>query len=439
MGILTQAAGLIASLSLLIMAHELGHFLFARIFKTRVEKFYLFFNPWFTIFKFRKGETEYGMGWLPLGGYVKIAGMIDESMDTAQLNEPPKPYEFRSKPAWQRLLIMTGGVVVNFLSALLIYILLMFFMGKEYIPASNLKYGVIWDSLALQQGLQNGDKVVKIGDVVIEDYTEISRVMVNDNPRTITVIRDSAELIVTLPENFMAQVIDQRALPLAFPAVPFIIDSVIAGMPAQEAGLLKDDVIVSVNGVETPWYTDVIKAIQAAKGQNIKVVANRAKCSDTLFVSVTNEGRIGIVARPAEKILSTKIIHYGFLASIPAGINHGLITLRDYVRQLKWVFTREGAKNVGGFGAIGSMFPKVWDWGMFWERTAFLSIILAFMNILPIPALDGGHVLFVLFEMVTGRKPNDKFLEYAQIAGMILLFSLLLFANGNDILRLFTR
>lgn len=436
MGVLTQAIGLIASLSILVFIHELGHFLFARLFKTRVEKFYLFFNPWFSIFKIKKGETEYGIGWLPLGGYVKISGMIDESLDTEQLKQAAQPHEFRSKPTWQRLLIMIGGVLVNFIAAMLIYILLMYFTGKEYIPMSNIPNGLVWDSLALKQGFQNGDKVIKVGDKEITDFGMISESIVFDSPEKVTVERNGKLIDIVIPEDFTKQIIKEKAMPLVLPAVPFEIDSVIAGNNAEKAGLLKNDKILSVNNIETPYSIDVMKNISLNKDKNIAIVVERLGLKDTIMVEVNKEGKIGIAQKPITNYIKIEKENYGLLASIPAGISEGMSILKNYIRQMKFVFSKEGVKNLGGFGAIGSIFPKSWDWVEFWNKTAFLSIILAFMNILPIPALDGGHVLFLTFEMITGRKPSDKFLEYATITGMVLLLTLLLVANGNDVIRM---
>lgn len=435
MDILTQGLGLVLSLSILIILHEGGHFGFAKLFKTRVEKFYLFFDPWFSVFKVKKGETEYGLGWIPLGGYVKISGMIDESMDTEQMKQPPKPWEFRSKPTWQRLLIMLGGVLVNFIVALLIYSMILFIWGREYIPVSNLKNGVVWDSLALEIGAKNGDKVLKVGNKDVVEFSEITKNIVNESPQSITVLRNGEIVKIPLPDDFVQQMIAEDAVPLVMPAFPFIIDSVIPDMPAKEAGFLKNDKIIEINGDSTPYYTNVIQKIGALKEKTAQITVLRSGESKTLEVNVGSKGKIGIYNKSLDYYVEFARQKYGFIESIPAGITMGVNTLSGYVKQMKLLFTKEGAQNIGGFGTIGSLFPKSWDWVVFWERTAFLSIILAFMNILPIPALDGGHVMFLLYEMITGRKPGDKFLEYAQLTGLILLIGLVLYANGNDLVR----
>lgn len=439
MDIITQIAGLLLSLSILVIFHEMGHFFFAKMFSTRVEKFYLFFNPWFSLFTWKKGETEYGVGWLPLGGYVKIAGMIDESMDTEQLQQDPQPYEFRSKTTWQRLLIMVGGVLFNFIMAIAIYILIMFIAGREYLPVGNMSYGVVWDSLALENGLRNGDKIVRLGTKNIssdDDFTEITKHIIADNPSSITVDRAGAIVEVQLPANFVQQIIARKAVPLAIPAVPFIIDSILPSMPAAVTGLRKGDRILAIDSISTPFVYDVMAIMQQRKSKNIVLQVQRDDSLCQITASVNDDGKIGIMARGLTDILQTQKVHYTFMQAIPAGFSYGVATLSGYVKSMKLVFTKEGAKSLGGFGAIGGLFPTSWNWLLFWERTAFLSIILAFMNILPIPALDGGHVIFLVYEIITGRKPGDKFMEYAQLAGMFILLALLLYANANDVLRL---
>ena len=437
MGILTQILGLLLSLSILVVLHELGHFAFARLFKTRVEKFYLFFNPWFELVKFKKGETEYGIGWVPLGGYVKISGMIDESMDKEQLKLPPQPWEFRSKPTWQRLLIMIGGVVVNFILALFIYSMILFTWGKEYIPAQNIKYGFDYHQTAENIGLVDGDKILKVDTVIINDYTDIIPKLLIDNPRNITVDRNGKLIVLDVPEGFTQEVIGNEVKGLLTLQVPFVIDTVLTSSPGEKAGLIKNDKILSINGVETPYYHLFEAEKQSHKGQKVNVTVERNNEKVDLTVDLDESGKIGIGNKPINYFFDVKVIKYSFLESIPAGINLGVETLSFYVKQMKLLFTKEGAKQLGGFGAIGGLFPKKWNWMVFWNMTAFISIVLAFMNILPIPALDGGHVTFLLYEMVTGRKPGDKFLEYAQIAGMLIIFALLLYANGNDIYRQF--
>lgn len=426
-----KIAQFVLSLSILVILHEMGHFLFARLFKTRVEKFYLFFNPWFSFFKFKKGETEYGMGWLPLGGYVKISGMIDESMDKEQMKKPPQPYEFRSKKTYQRLLIMIGGVSVNFITALIIYILLLYSYGREYIPTNNIQYGVQWDSLALKYDLKDGDNILNIDGEYIENFENITKYMVENNPKYITVERDGEEKQITLPSNFSSEIIEAEAIPIARPILPSIIDSVLKNRPADNIGLKKGDKILSINNEETRYFSDVSRIIGNSSDKTVNILIERKNDTLPFQVHVPKKGLIGI----APVFPEFKRITYTFSQSIPAGISFGVETLVSYVKQMKHVFTKAGVKKIGGFGTIGNLFPPTWDWQQFWNLTALLSIILAFMNILPIPALDGGHVLFLLYEMITGRKPSDKFLEYAQIVGMMLLLLLLLYANGNDVVR----
>lgn len=480
MDILNKALQLIASLSILIVFHEMGHFFFARLFKTRVEKFYLFFNPWFSLLRARKeesgwnirffisnnqgdednkeeaeeekteeqeeaangeinvGNTEYGIGWLPLGGYVKIAGMIDESFDKEQMAKPPKPWEFRTKPAWQRLLIMLGGVMVNFILALLIYAMIMFVWGREYLPVEQVKEGFVWDSLALDAGLENGDRLLMIGNQDVVEWGDIGELFINGNPESVTVMRNGQKKTIDLPDDFVQQLIarDSRS-PIAIPAIPWIIDSILPDGNAIKTGLKKGDKIVAINDSLTPYSNDVIKHISAAKGQEIKLKIERNGQTKVFAVEVSDEGTIGIANRPLQDYYEYESEEYTFTEAIPAGINYGTDRLVSYVKSMKHLFSREGAQKIGGFGTIGGLFPSTWDWQIFWNLTAFLSIILAFMNILPIPALDGGHVMFLLYEIVTGRAPGEKFMEYAQIIGFVLLIGLLLYANLMDVFRAF--
>lgn len=435
MGILTQALGLILSLSILVILHEFGHFAFARIFKTRVEKFYLFFNPWFELFKIKKGETEYGIGWLPLGGYVKISGMIDESMDKEAMKLPPQPYEFRSKPAWQRLLIMIGGVLVNFVLALFIYSMILFAWGQEYITAENVKYGYDFAPIAKQYGFEDGDKIIRVGDKVIDNYKDIVPALLIDNPEKVAVVRGNQEVEISLPSDFAQQVIASETRNLITIRVPFVVDTVVPSMAGAMAGLQAGDRLLGIGGAETPYFTQFNEEKLKYKSAETNLQILRGSDTLNLALKLDAEGVLGIYNKNLDYHFDISRIEYGFLAAIPAGINLGVDKLTFYVKQMKLVFTKEGASQIGGFGAIGGLFPKTWDWQIFWNMTAFLSIILAFMNILPIPALDGGHVAFLLYELITGRKPGDKFLEYAQITGMVILLSLLVFANGNDIYR----
>ncbi|MBI4647663.1 MAG: RIP metalloprotease RseP [Bacteroidia bacterium] len=434
MDIVIRILQLLLSLAIIVILHELGHFVFAKIFKTRVEKFYLFFNPWFSIYKFKKGETEYGIGWIPLGGYVKIAGMIDESLDREQLKKPPQPYEFRTKPAWQRLLIMLAGVVVNFILALFIYAFVLFVWGEENIPMKNAKYGIYCDSIALKLGLQHGDKIIKADAYEINLLQDVVYHILIDDARTLTVERNGQIINIDIPPQFGQKIIAKGESPFISLRYPFIIDSVLPGLPAANSGLKKNDSIIAINSTPTPFFFDFRNEIVKYKEKEIALHIIRDTSELVFKLKVTKEGTIGVAPRPFEYFFKSEKTEYGFFESFPAGIKKGFSTLILYVKQFKLVFTKEGARHLGGFGTIGKLFPPVWDWSAFWEMTALLSIILAFMNILPIPALDGGHVLFLLVEIITRRKPSDKFLEHAQIVGMILLVGLLLYANGNDII-----
>ena len=439
MDILIKTSQFLLSLSLLIIAHELGHFFFAKLFKTRVEKFYLFFNPWFSLFNIKKGETEYGLGWLPLGGYVKISGMIDESMDKEQMKLPPKPWEFRTKPAWQRLLIMVGGVVVNFILAFFIYAMILFAWGKEYIPVQNAVFGYEFCETALKNGFENGDRIISVDGVEYEMMTDVTFQIVFNNARRVTVERQGERLELSMPADLTAQFLAANESMFAMIRYPWIIDRTISGSPAEKAGLAGGDHIVAVNETPTPTAELFVREIKGSPGKAISLTVMRNGVEIVKNMQITDEGTIGVYAKRPETILLSKRLEYGFWASFPAGVKFGVNTLTNYVKNMRLVFTKEGAKQLGGFIAIGNIFPATWDWMVFWTMTAFLSLILAFMNILPIPALDGGHVLFLLFEIVSGRKPSDKVLEHAQVAGMIILIGILLFANGNDIVRLFTK
>ena len=438
MEILIKTLQFILSLSLLVIAHEMGHFIFAKLFKTRVEKFYLFFDPWFSLFKIKKGETEYGIGWLPLGGYVKISGMIDESMDKEQLKQPQQPWEFRSKTKWQRLLIMVGGVVVNFILALFIFAMILFKWGEEFVPMKNAIYGYEFCETALQNGFQNGDKIIAVDGQEYEFLADATHRIIFDNAKLVTVERtvDTAiiRLTLQLPADFTKQYLDGKEGLFAIEFFPWIVDKAVSGSPADKAGLTHGDAIVAVNDKLTPSANMFITEIKDNAGKEIKLTIIRDKVEQFISLTVAADGKIGVYS---QQVLETKRIEYSFWASFPAGIKKGINTLTQYVKSMKLVFTKEGIKQLGGPIAIGNIFPATWDWAKFWYMTAFLSLILAFMNILPIPALDGGHVLFLLFEIITGKKPSDKFLEKAQMVGMILLIGLMVFAFGNDIIRLF--
>jgi regulator of sigma E protease len=435
MDFLIKALQLILSLSILVILHEFGHFFFARLFKTRVEKFYLFFNPWFSLFKYKRGDTEYGIGWLPLGGYVKISGMIDESMDKEQLAQPPQPHEFRSKPAWQRLLIMVGGVLVNFITALVIFWLILFKWGESSIPVENAKYGFYFHPVAHEIGLVDGDKILAIDSKPLESLQSIAERLILDKASLITVERADSVFDIIVPADFHERVISARVRGLADFCMPVMVDTVVPESNAKRAGLAKWDSIVGVNNISTPYFHQVVAELGNNKGSEVQLTLYRDGELHYLPVEVDETGAIGFGAVGPAELLGAERISYGFLEAFPAGIDKGTSILTSYVKQLPLIFTKAGAKQVGGFGTIGSLFPSKWSWADFWYTTAFLSLILAFMNILPIPALDGGHVLFLLYEIVARRKPSEKFMEHAQMAGMMILIGLLLFANGNDLYR----
>lgn len=439
---LIRTLQLVMSLSLLVIIHEGGHFLFARLFKTRVEKFCLFFDPWFTLFKFKpkNSETEYGIGWLPLGGYVKIAGMIDESMDLEQMKQPMQPWEFRAKPAWQRLLIMVGGVLFNFLLALFIYSMILFKWGDEYIPVQQVPLGMDFNETAKAVGFQDGDILLSADGVPFERYDGDLLTSIVD-ARQVSVLRNGKEASVYIPDDMMNRLLADSVRFASF-RFPFVIDSVAAERPAALAGLQAGDSITEMDGKRIAYFDFKEEMMRRQKNNDasheITLTYVRNGVTDTLTLTTDANYEIGIMARTAtDKLLPVIRKEYSFFSSFPAGIALGVSTLKGYVGQMKYLFSKEGAKQLGGFGTIGSIFPATWDWHQFWYMTAFLSIILAFMNILPIPALDGGHVLFLLYEIIARRKPSDKFMERAQMVGMFLLFGLLLWANFNDILRYF--
>jgi regulator of sigma E protease len=436
---LIQASQLILSLSILIVLHELGHFIPAKLFKTRVEKFYLFFDPWFSIFKFKKGDTEYGLGWLPLGGYVKISGMIDESMDKEQMKQEPQPWEFRSKPAWQRLIIMIGGVTVNFLLAIFIYIMMLAIIGESYLPAQNAVYGIHADSLAMEMGLRNGDKILEVNGRPVDDFGSITKEIIIREAKTLTVEREGQPITVNIPDEAFQQLVTSKD-PLITPRFPFIADQFTEGSVGQQAGIQKGDRLVAIGGNRVEFFPEFREELQRHKGEQVEITVERNGEEVGIPVQLPETGLLGIYPlSDISKLFEVREINYSFIEAIPAGVDKAFNQFRDYIRSLKLLFSPnvKASESVGGFITIGKAFSPEWDWVRFWSFTAFLSIILAIMNILPIPALDGGHVMFLLYEVITGRKPNEKFLEYAQYVGMILLLSLLIFANGNDILRLF--
>ena len=445
MEFLIKAAQLLMSLSILVVLHELGHFIPAKLFKTRVEKFYLFFDPWFSLVKKKIGGTEYGIGWLPLGGYVKISGMIDESMDKEQMKKPAESWEFRAKPAWQRLIIMLGGVTVNLFLGIFIYSMTLYIYGDKYLPNENIKDG-IWcaDGLATEIGFRNGDKIVSADGVLVERYSDILEKVITS--KVINVMRGEEELELRMPIDLIDKFLNNKTKLILYPRIPIIVSRVEKGSNAEAGGLQKKDVIKSVNGTSLSYFDEFKKALNNHTSETIEVTVDRNGKEAVLSILVSEEGVLGFV--PAilnitqlEKLEVYKLssLKYGFFSAFPAGYNKAIKKLGSYISQFKMILSPStGAyKGMGGFGAIGSMFPATWNWEIFWNLTAFLSLMLAFMNILPIPALDGGHVVFLLYEIIVGKPAPEKVMEYAQVVGMILLLSLLIFANGNDISKLF--
>ncbi|MBR6248417.1 MAG: RIP metalloprotease RseP [Muribaculaceae bacterium] len=449
-----KALQLILALSLLVVVHEFGHYSFSRIFGVWVEKFYMFFNPWFSIAKWKPRAkvdsdgnevksswraTEYGIGWLPLGGYCKIAGMIDESMDKEQMKEPAKPYEFRSKPAWQRFFIMIGGVLFNFLLAGIIYAGIVWTYGEMYVNFEDAHEGMNYCDSAHAIGFQDGDIPLMADDhkLTYRNGTEVTNILM---AKTVTVLRNHKDtVVITMPEDFLAQANKDAEAGQMFMdyRMPVYIEQTQARMGAEKAGLQKGDRMLAVGNDTTPSYNQFTEALAKHKGKTVTITYLRDGKLLKTPVEIDADGKLGIQLTPITKIYKVNVKKYNILQSIPRGIVMGWDQMVTYVKQLKMIFTPQGAKSLGGFGAIGSIFPDQWNWLDFWSITAFLSIILAVMNILPIPALDGGHLLFLIYEMITGRQPSEKFLERAQYIGMALLLALLLFANGNDIYRYF--
>ncbi len=431
---------LILSLSILVIVHEFGHFMAARIFKTRVEKFYLFFNPWFSIFKFNYKGTEYGMGWLPLGGYVKISGMIDESMDKEQMKQPPQSWEFRSKPAWQRLIIMLGGVIMNVVLAVFIYIFLLSYYGEKYLPTSEAnKYGISADSLAQEMGFRNGDQILYLDGEYIENFEKIPINLILNESKSATVLRDGDTVEVVFPEGSLSKLVKHKS-PFLMVRIPFIASSFSKNSAAEDAGMHAGDTILGINGMEYRYFAEFRDEIQKHKNEAVVIDVKRNSDTLQLAMQLSENGLIGVYPKgDLNEFFELRELNYSFGEAIPAGFSRTWYEIGNYLKQLKLLFSPEvkAYESVGGFITIGSIFPSEWDWQRFWRLTAFLSIMLAILNILPIPALDGGHVMFLMYEIIARRKPSDKFLEYAQIAGMVILFSLLILANGNDIVRLF--
>ncbi len=432
--IIIKGIQLLLSLSLLVVLHELGHFIPAKLFKTRVEKFYLFFDVKFALFKKKIGGTEYGIGWLPLGGYVKISGMIDESMDTEQMKLPPEPWEFRSKPAWQRLIIMLGGVIVNLLLGLLIYAMIFYVWGKDTLTYDAVPNGMEVSKLAKSIGFEDGDRIIEVDGVVLDNVLDINRNLFLRSVEEASIQRaNGLKEVISVPEDFGSQMFESEDL---FPFSVLILPEIIIqpDSPAEAAGLMNGDVVLKTNGIPINGYSFLVTHLKEQKYDTLQIELRRgADQIITKKILPREDGTIGISS--ADKSVQYTHVDLTFSESIYDGFNYGFWTLHDYAAQFKYVFTKKGASQVGGFAAIGNLFPAQWNWRGFWSSTALISIILAFMNILPIPALDGGHVMFLMYEIISGRKPNDRFMEYAQMFGFLLLLAVLLFANGNDIYR----
>lgn len=446
MEFLIKAAQLIMSLSILVILHELGHFIPAKLFKTRVEKFYLFFDPWFSLVKKKVGGTEYGIGWLPLGGYVKISGMIDESMDKEQMEKPAEPWEFRAKPAWQRLIIMLGGVIVNLLLGIFIYSMTLYVYGDKYLPNENLTDGV-WcvSELATEIGFKNGDKLVAADGEKIDRFSDIvEKIIVS---KKITVERSGISVDIEMPIDIIDKFLkNKKKQPLFYPRIPAIISSVEKGSNAEVSGLKTNDILKGINGDPVLYYDLFKDKLPLYKEEDITLLIERDGEEMLISTKVSSDGKLGFLPtnfslkQLEEMNLYSLASHkYGFFNSFPAGYNKAIKKLGSYIDQFILILSPStGAyKGMGGFGSIGSLFPATWNWEVFWNLTAFLSLMLAFMNILPIPALDGGHVVFLIYEIIVGKAAPEKVMEYAQVVGMVLLLSLLIFANGNDIIRLF--
>ncbi|MEI6754128.1 MAG: RIP metalloprotease RseP [Paludibacter sp.] len=487
---LIRALQLILSLSILVVLHEFGHFAFARLFKVRVEKFYMFFNPNISLIRAKKIDgkwdvkflaknvpsnerpkkdalgnelldakgrpvmeqipltelpegdwrkhpesTEWGIGWLPLGGYCSISGMVDETKSISQMASEPQPWEYRSRSVWQRLPIIIGGVLVNFILAMVIYAAVLFTWGQDYLPLKNAKYGLNFSQIMLDNGFRNGDNIVKINGEAVEQNADIFEKILIDGCQEVTVVRNNQSVVVNLPKDLAQKVLAAKEPDFISVRFPFVIEDIATGSPAEKAKLQSGDSIIGINGKQMFIFQDIAAELDASKNTHVNLKYIRKSQTLDSEIQLNETGKLGVGARSISNYLKINHTEYSFFASIPAGINLGWEKLTSYVKGFKLAFTKEGAKQMGGFGAIGKMFPKVWDWQIFWSMTALLSVILAFMNFLPIPMLDGGYVLFLIYEMIIGKKPNDKFMEYAQNVGMVLLFGLLLYANMNDLFK----
>ena len=426
------------SLSILVVLHELGHFIPAKLFKTRVEKFYLFFDWKFSLLKFTKGGTEYGIGWLPLGGYVKIAGMIDESMDKEQMKKDPEPWEFRSKPAWQRLIIMVGGVVVNVILAFFIYAGVLYTWGSEKLPIMNVPQGYDYNAMLQNEGLESGDYITKVGEQEMVYYSDVPKALLISSYENIEVKRGNETLVLPISKDLKDSLVSlgNKAF-IMTPHLPYIVETVDKGSAAEKAGLVKGMEVLAFNSEHNPTAKRVVHLLEENKGDvNTLIVRNTFGGIDTLTLSSNEEDNLyGLLAQNPVTMYETEIREYSLAESFPAGVAMAGQSLSNYVKSIPLLFSKAGVKQIGGFASIGSLFSPTWDWESFWRMTAFISIILAVMNILPIPALDGGHVVFLVGEMITGKKPGEKTLEYAQIVGLVIVGALFIFANANDLVK----
>ncbi|GAC1425530.1 MAG: RIP metalloprotease RseP [Flavisolibacter sp.] len=437
--LLANIGQFILAFSILVILHELGHFLTAKWFGCRVDKFYLFFNPGFSLWKKQVGDTEYGLGWVPLGGYVKIAGMIDESMDKEQLLLPAQPWEFRSKPAWQRLIIMVAGVIINFILALVLFAMILFVWGEERLPNSNLIYGLNADSLAFSVGLRNGDLITAVNNKELKYFDNLTKDVMFSDKTSLSVKRENRDTVIILPTGFLSNFTKNQLQGFVYPRFPAIVERD-NNVNYVSGKIKKGDRLIGLNGIYFDFIDQYFNIKKEYKNQTVTLSMLRNRDTVTAAVKTDKNALTGLEIQNVYKVLGSEKKLYTLTEAIPAGIRYGVNRLKDYIKGIRLLFTSKEHKvsdNLGGIISIGKTFGGSWDWERFWTMTALFSIILAFMNILPIPALDGGHALFTLFEMITGRKPSDKFMEYAQMVGMVLLLGLMLYAFGLDIWRLF--
>lgn len=446
MELFTRIGQLLLSLVLLVALHELGHFIAARYFKTRVEKFYLFFNPWFSLFKIKKGNTEYGLGWLPLGGYVKIAGMIDESMDKEQMKEAPKPDEFRSKKTWQRLIIILAGVFVNLILACIISIGSVYTWGETYLPNESLSHGIVCNSVAQEAGFLNGDKIIEIDGDKIERFSDIMKTIYTGNAKRVLVNRKGENIIISLKKDFIKSLLANSSSSFKVENIfaprylfaPFVIEKVMPNTAASKSNLRVGDEILKINNISFRYYDEFQKYLQACVNKHISLEISRNGNTQTVDFQMEASPIMGIaLSLTGREQLKLNQKQFSLTESIPMGLKRAYAMLENYIGGMGLIFSKEGAKHIGGIGTMAHLFPTYWNWQIFWNITSFLSLMFAFLNILPIPGLDGGHAIFIIYEMLSGKKPSLKFMEVVQTIGVLFLISLIIFANGNDLFRFF--